>query len=682
MSLSEMTGKESPAGDLLRGAGKDFLHGQLRCVDEGGGWVRPWRFSADQMRALGSCQAWHPGLFRQMARTTAGICLELTTDSSEIVVELRVDEEPSATRAVLDYVDGAQAEARMPHDGVSLDVDGRHVAAAMPGQDEELMAFALDDPDGAPAGGIMQLPGFGGKHHVRVWLPCLRGCVIRDVLGNGTFLEPVDPRPQLLVLGDSIAQGFVSDDPALSWCALLSQRLGLDLVNQGLGGQVFQPGSFYGFAEGVSPQKIVVEFGANYRYEHCLDRRVTRDIRSYLLEVSRLWPAVPTWVLTPLWHDEQGYPSHSMSCWERVPIFLAAHCAPHDQMRLVDGRRLLDPKTSLMADGFEHPNPQGQRQLALRLAASIEATDETGQDVLRTRAKEALRDAPRRAFPLVEAVRRGLGRVVFARVGCVLLELPDGQELFWASDYELGRSVIAAVMKGQVVDALEPGLVRDIELTHGLGEVSPYHLAIYEGSDPLEPDASKDIRVLDESRFSQVRARYSHPEYQTDDQVRALLAAGKVLGGFEGGELVGFIGEHPEGSMGMLEVFEGHRRAGWAQALEAAKINEQLSLGLVPWGEIYPDNRASLRLQRKLGLRVTPSNEQCFLSARVEAELRKEFAQMDEGEAPASEGKAAIFERHAAPEASDSLARLAQELGLRLVDEVCAPPTPLEGDDA
>ncbi len=65
----------------------------------------------------------------------------------------------------------------------------------------------------------------------------------------------------------------------------------------------------------------------------------------------------------------------------------------------------------------------------------------------------------------------------------------------------------------------------------------------------------------------------------------------------------------------MLTVFDGHRRHGWAQALLLAKIREHVGKGWVPWAEVYPDNRASVTLMRRVGMSVTSANEQCYLSA-------------------------------------------------------------------
>lgn len=617
MRLSDMTRGEVPGFALVRADAADLLHGAVRHEPEPEGWIRPWRFSADQMRAMGSCQAWHPGLYRQMGRATAGACLEFTTDSSEVAVEVRLDGEPVGTREVLRYVD-ARGEARM-HDGLSCEVDGRPLGVHVPAPGDAQVTFTLDDPSAAPAEGIMQLPGMGDTHHVRVWLPCLRGCTLRSVVGNGSFVEPVKKRRDLLVLGDSIAQGFVVDDPALAWPTLLAAELGLDVVNQGVGGQVFQPGTLYGLAPTIDPAVIVVALGANYRYEPCRERLVTRDVRSFLEQVARLWEDVPTWVATPLWHDEDAWPSHRMSCFEVVPRLIRAQASRFGGMRVVDGAGLLDHDAVLMADGFEHPGPAGSRQVARRLGLVMEQAS-TPQQELRARAKALLAKAPRRTFPLAECLRRGIGTVICARPGCVALREPGGMQVVWATDPELARDVACALMRDAVTLCLEPSLADDLGRWLGLPAKEPVHLAIYRKKARPRPDAAHPVRPLGEAGLSAVRQRMTHPEYQTDAQTLELLRAGDVLGAFAGDELVGFVGEQTEGSMGMLEVFEDFRRHGWALALESAKICQVLDRGQTPWCEVWPDNVASVRLQRRLGLTVLPATEACFLAQSRDSE--------------------------------------------------------------
>lgn len=354
-----------------RAAAAELLHGAMGIREHDDRWVRPLRVSEAQLRALGSCQAWHPGLFRQMALTCAGVRVEFETDAREVVLELRVDREPRGTRAVLEGIDRNRPEGDDPHDMVSVDIDGHHEACGMPAEGDEVLSVSLVGHDREDDLGLQALPGLARTRHVRIWLPALRGCMVRDVWCDGTAIRPVAPKRNLLVLGDSVAQGFVSDDPARSWPALLAARLGLDLVNQGIGGQVFQPGSLAGLAGSVDPERIVVAYGENYRYEACAAAGVSRDVRLYLRELSHLWPQATTYVLTPLWHDEAVWPSHARSCHAQVPSLIAEQVAPYDQMTLVDGLGLLDHDPALLADGHGYPNERGCRQIALRLNAVI-----------------------------------------------------------------------------------------------------------------------------------------------------------------------------------------------------------------------------------------------------------------------------------------------------------------------
>ena len=261
MGLLETVKDERQRQELTRVPAAGLVHGVVSMVEQDYRWMRPLRFVEEQMRALGSVQAWHPGLYRQMARTSAGICVEFDTDAREVALEVRLDAEPRGTREVLAVVDRAQGTLPRPHDGVSADVDGRHLPCVMPADGVELVSFSLVSGDPEEALGLIALPGLARTRRVRIWLPCLRGCVIRDVYCDGTFIRPVAHRKVLLALGDSITQGFVADDPAFAWPSLLAQRLGLDVVNQGVGGQVFQPGSLLGLAGVVDVARIVVAFG-------------------------------------------------------------------------------------------------------------------------------------------------------------------------------------------------------------------------------------------------------------------------------------------------------------------------------------------------------------------------------------------------------------------------------------
>lgn len=361
----------------LRVGASRLLSGAVCTSDAGEGWLRPARLTSAQMRAIGSCQAWHPGYFKPLARCTSGICLEFVTDSAHVEVEVRMEPSPRGTLAVLSDVHEHGPGLSGPLDGVGVQVDGASLPLALP---DERGVVRIDLEGAASAAcheeGVVRLPGMGEVHRVRVWLPCLTTALVRDVMGDGTFLSPAHEgaeRGTLLVLGDSLAQGYVCVDPARCWCAQLADMMGLELLNQGIGGQVCQPGSLMDLPRHVTPAAIVVEFAANYRFEACGAGMVEREIRSYVDEVSRAWPDVPTWYVTATPHLEDVWPTHPRSCFAEVPAMVERAVARHPQMTVVDGLALLDGSDlpHLMADGADHPGPEGQDMLAERLARAM-----------------------------------------------------------------------------------------------------------------------------------------------------------------------------------------------------------------------------------------------------------------------------------------------------------------------
>ena len=590
----------------------DLIHGAVDYVSEGEGWVRPVRFTPAQMRALGSVRAWHPGYYRQLAACTSGVTLEFETDAASVSVELRMGRPPRGTVSVLADVTRAQS-LEAPFDGASADVDGRHLPLCVPDEDN-VVTFSLDDPAAAPEPGIVRLPlpGMGENHRVRVWLPCLAPCAVREVRADGTYLNPVADAGRLLVIGDSIAQGYVSRDPGLSWTALLAGQLGLELLNQGVGGQVFQPGSLADLPSLLTPEAIVVELGENYRYEPCSASRVALDVKALLGEVSEAWPDVPTWVLTPLPHLECAYPTHPRSCADAVPSLIEECAAKHEQMRLVDGTALLDADSleTLICDGSDHPGPDGHRMIAERLSFVMGATKEDGS-ARRERALELASARGEAALPMVECLRRGRCEVLLAEEGAIVVEVEGPVRLVMGPSRKALRRALEALGTDARVTMVCGGrsLARDVAWATG-GHARKCHVVSWpQGKPAPEVDPSLDIRVLTSAYAEAVRRAYEHPEYFSPGELERALDAGAFLGAFEENRLVGFVGEHAEGCMGALEVLEGHRRKGWGSALAKAKIAQLIERGAVPWAEVWPDNAASLALERSLGLVVRPADE-------------------------------------------------------------------------
>ena len=69
---------------------------------------------------------------------------------------------------------------------------------------------------------------------------------------------------------------------------------------------------------------------------------------------------------------------------------------------------------------------------------------------------------------------------------------------------------------------------------------------------------------------------------EDEGYLRDRLESGVMLGAFDGDILIGFIGVHGEGAMGLLQVHPDYRRRGVGKLLEAHQINHHLAWGVDP----------------------------------------------------------------------------------------------------
>ena len=140
-----------------------------------------------------------------------------------------------------------------------------------------------------------------------------------------------------------------------------------------------------------------------------------------------------------------------------------------------------------------------------------------------------------------------------------------------------------------------------ISARYGFSWKTPVNNAVYEKKSPVAVDPGFEVRPLSMADYPLVRAHYS---LIGDEALARHMARGDLLGGYAGDEMVGFIGRHDEGSLGMLYIFPRFRRRGYAWQLEGSLINRVLAGGERIFCQVILGNEASLALQRKLGMTV------------------------------------------------------------------------------
>ena len=184
-----------------------------------------------------------------------------------------------------------------------------------------------------------------------------------------------------------------------------------------------------------------------------------------------------------------------------------------------------------------------------------------------------------------------------------LYHIPGEIYMLSARSEESASSISTLMENASLIVLHQPYHIDALMRRFSLTETMHCHQAVYMKDAPAPlPGIEADIRPLTMDDLAMVLTYYT--SISNEDYAKTRIQAG-MLGIYVDNNMAGFIGTHPEGTMGLLEVFPQYRRRGLAYQLETAMIKRQLSLGRIPYAQIKKGNNASIMLNEKLGLKIT-----------------------------------------------------------------------------
>jgi lysophospholipase L1-like esterase len=172
-------------------------------------------------------------LYRKV-HASAGMRLELRTDADALSFDYRVVSASSRTFYSIDlYVDGVFCDEVYVMN--VLRQKGGHVRFSLP----------------------------AGEHRVTVFFSNLMRTDISEiVLEDASFAEPIPMKTKILFLGDSITQGYDAYHSSLSYANRIARALDADVLNQAIGGEIFDEG-IIDEALSYDPDTVIVAYGTN-----------------------------------------------------------------------------------------------------------------------------------------------------------------------------------------------------------------------------------------------------------------------------------------------------------------------------------------------------------------------------------------------------------------------------------
>ena len=224
-------------------------------------------------------------------------------------------------------------------------------------------------------------------------------------------------------------------------------------------------------------------------------------------------------------------------------------------------------------------------------------------------AQEYLEREPLWNMDLLEPLRRGMLRVEAASPRGVLVYNGPGElHMLACVTREEAEDLCAGVEEMELATAHSLESAAFLQERYGFAKCQPCCQGAYLKKEPLPVPGPWEVRQLGREFLPVVVGHYH--SYPNPKYLGERLDAGVMHGAFEGEELLGFIGMHSEGSVGLLEVLPAHRRRGVASALLAYMTNWCLERGWTPFSQIYEGNTASEGLHQKL--RWELSRQQLF----------------------------------------------------------------------
>lgn len=188
-----------------------------------------------------------------------------------------------------------------------------------------------------------------GEKNVVIYLPADATVLIKNFAIDAKIVPAVKGE-KVLWLGDSITQGYGPLRSSNTYVSVANRILNYDIINQGIGGYVYDKNSLMKM-EGYNPDKIIVALGTNQYGDD--DMIVVEEYYETLIGIYG--KEIPILCITPLWRGDSvdGLPVLMDFC-EKVRNI----AGQHKNVKIVEGMKMIPHFPEYFLDNL-HPNCLG-----------------------------------------------------------------------------------------------------------------------------------------------------------------------------------------------------------------------------------------------------------------------------------------------------------------------------------
>ncbi len=199
-----------------------------------------------------------------------------------------------------------------------------------------------------------------GDKAVAIYLPNYCQISIKNFTIDGSYKSVKNKGQRVLVIGDSITQGYGSMFSSGSYFNELQRITGYNMLNQGIGGYRCEPQDLM-YVEDFEPDKIITLLGTNwYNVESYDYENATIDFYKRLTE---MYPDKQILSISPLWRGDNGLDTERFKWCVEIA---KRECKKYASITPVDGFTLVPNVEECFCDKL-HPNEYGCLLLAQNL---------------------------------------------------------------------------------------------------------------------------------------------------------------------------------------------------------------------------------------------------------------------------------------------------------------------------
>ena len=292
------------------------------------GYLTAYKYSKAQLDLMNA--PGYDSFWRERGSFSAGIRIELKTDSDFISFDYKA-------------TDGTKLTDRSN----SLDVWVSSTLYSVLHLEKSQGSVRIDLPK--------------GEKKVAIYLPCDCKFSIKRFFVSGHYKVVKDKSPSVLVIGDSITQGYGPAFSSGSYFNELQRQTGYNMLNQGIGGYRCEPQDLM-YVEGFIPDKIITFLGTNW-YDAPNEYDYETATVGFYKRLTELYPDKQILSISPIWRGNSDLDVERFT-WCREIV--KRECLKYENITYVDGFTLIPNVLDCFCDTV-HPNEYGCLMIATNI---------------------------------------------------------------------------------------------------------------------------------------------------------------------------------------------------------------------------------------------------------------------------------------------------------------------------